>query len=50
MSNLKIFEDKQIRTTWSETEGKWYFVVEKDGYNLYLPSAMNKPAFAKPLK
>ena len=28
MSNLKIFDDKQVRTIWSEAEGKWYFVVE----------------------
>jgi hypothetical protein len=28
MSNVKLFESKQIRTVWSETDGKWYFVVE----------------------
>ena len=28
MSNLKIFEDKQVRTTWSEVEEKWYFSVQ----------------------
>ena len=28
MGNLKIFEDKQVRTAWSEAEEKWYFVVE----------------------
>jgi hypothetical protein len=28
MSNIKLFESKQVRTTWSEAEGKWYFVVE----------------------
>lgn len=27
MSNIKLFESKQIRTTWNETEQKWYFVV-----------------------
>jgi len=27
MSNIKLFESKQIRTVWNETEGKWYFVV-----------------------
>jgi prophage antirepressor-like protein len=28
MSNIKLFESKQIRTVWNETDGKWYFVVE----------------------
>jgi L-rhamnose mutarotase len=28
MGSLKLFEDKQVRTTWSEAEEKWYFVVE----------------------
>ena len=28
MSNLKLFEDKQVRATWSETEEKWYFSVQ----------------------
>ena len=28
MSNIKLFESKQIRSTWSEEEKKWYFVVE----------------------
>ena len=28
MSNIKLFESKQVRTTWSEAEEKWYFVVE----------------------
>ena len=28
MSNLKIFEDKQVRTTWNEMEEKWYFSVQ----------------------
>jgi DNA-damage-inducible protein D len=27
MSNIKLFESKQIRTVWNETEEKWYFVV-----------------------
>ena len=27
MSNIKLFESKQIRTTWNESEQKWYFVV-----------------------
>jgi prophage antirepressor-like protein len=27
MSNIKLFESKQIRTVWNETEQKWYFVV-----------------------
>jgi len=28
MSNINLFEGKQVRTTWSEAEEKWYFVVE----------------------
>ena len=28
MGNIKLFEDKQIRSTWSEAEEKWYFVIE----------------------
>jgi len=28
MSSIKLFESRQVRTTWSETEEKWYFVVE----------------------
>ena len=28
MSNIKLFETNQVRTTWSEAEEKWYFVVE----------------------
>ena len=28
MSNIKLFESKQIRTVWNEAEEKWYFVVE----------------------
>ena len=27
MSNIKLFESKQIRTVWNETDEKWYFVV-----------------------
>ncbi len=27
MSNIKLFESKQIRTVWNEIEQKWYFVV-----------------------
>ena len=27
MSNIKLFESKQIRSVWHETEQKWYFVV-----------------------
>ncbi|MDP2337136.1 MAG: Bro-N domain-containing protein [Bacteroidota bacterium] len=27
MSNIKLFESKQIRTVWNEKDGKWYFVV-----------------------
>jgi len=28
MNKIKLFESKQVRTTWSEAEEKWYFVVE----------------------
>ena len=28
MSNIKLFESKQIRTVWNERDQKWYFVVE----------------------
>jgi len=28
MSSIKLFESKQIRTVWNETDQKWYFVVE----------------------
>ena len=28
MSNIKLFESKQIRTVWNEDDQKWYFVVE----------------------
>ena len=27
MANIKLFESNQIRSVWSETEQKWYFVV-----------------------
>ena len=27
MSNIKLFESKQIRTAWNEADEKWYFVV-----------------------
>jgi hypothetical protein len=28
MNHIKLFENKHIRTTWEETEGKWYFSVQ----------------------
>lgn len=28
MSNIKLFESRQIRSVWNEAEEKWYFVVE----------------------
>jgi len=28
VSNINLFEGKQVRTTWIEAEEKWYFVVE----------------------
>jgi len=27
MNNIKLFESKQIRTSWNESDQKWYFVV-----------------------
>lgn len=27
MSSIKLFESKKIRSTWNETEEKWYFSV-----------------------
>ena len=27
MSNIKLFQSNQIRTSWNEEEQKWYFVV-----------------------
>ena len=27
MSNIKLFESKQIRTVWNQADEKWYFVV-----------------------
>jgi len=28
MSNIKLFESKQIRSVWNEKEQKWYFSVQ----------------------
>ena len=28
MGNIKLFENKQIRTVWNELEQKWYFSVQ----------------------
>lgn len=28
MSNIKLFESKQIRTVWKEVNEKWYFVAK----------------------
>jgi len=28
MSNIKLFESKQIRSTWDEAEQKWYFSIQ----------------------
>jgi DNA-damage-inducible protein D len=28
MSNIKLFESKQVRTVWNNADAKWYFVVE----------------------
>lgn len=27
MSNIKLFDSKQIRTVWNDSDQKWYFVV-----------------------
>ncbi|HAQ20034.1 MAG TPA: phage antirepressor protein [Prolixibacteraceae bacterium] len=28
MSNIKLFESKQIRSVWNQADQKWYFVIE----------------------
>lgn len=28
MGNIKLFESKQIRSTWNESEEKWYFSIQ----------------------
>jgi DNA-damage-inducible protein D len=28
MSNIKLFESKQIRSVWNESDMKWYFSVQ----------------------
>ena len=28
MSNIKLFESKQVRSEWNELEKKWYFSVQ----------------------
>ena len=28
MSNIKLFESRQIRSVWNEVEQKWYFSVQ----------------------
>lgn len=28
MSNIKLFESKQVRSVWNETKQKWYFSVQ----------------------
>lgn len=28
MSNIKLFESKQVRSDWNEQEQKWYFSVQ----------------------
>ena len=28
MSNIKLFENKKIRSVWNDADKKWYFVVE----------------------
>jgi DNA-damage-inducible protein D len=27
MSSIKLFESKQIRSVWNESEQKWYFAI-----------------------
>ena len=27
MSNIKLFQDRKIRSVWDETEQQWYFSV-----------------------
>ena len=28
MTNIKLFQDKKIRSVWNDEEEQWYFVVE----------------------
>ncbi len=28
MSNIKLFESKQIRTVWDEIQKKWFFSIQ----------------------
>lgn len=28
MSNIKLFESKQIRSAWNESDQKWYFSIQ----------------------
>lgn len=28
MTNIKLFQDKKIRSIWNDEEEQWYFVVE----------------------
>ena len=28
MTNIKLFQDKKIRSVWNDDEEQWYFVVE----------------------
>jgi DNA-damage-inducible protein D len=28
MSNIKLFESKQIRSVWNEADEKWYFSIQ----------------------
>lgn len=30
MSDIKLFESKQIRSAWNETEQKWYFSIQDE--------------------
>lgn len=35
MSNIKLFEDKKVRTIWNEADEKWYFGHNGRGANPY---------------
>lgn len=55
MSNIKLFESKQIRSIWNEQEQKWYFSVqdvvevltESSDVKQYIKKMLSRDAFLK---
>ena len=50
MGNIKLFEDKKVRTVWSEAEQKWYFSVVDVCYVLAESTAIDAGAYWRKLK